>query len=72
MPLDRVKDAVTGLVRGCKEFGVQFANEFPTIYHAGNVQDVRQQIINASKKAGYTPQTPPEFVVTFVRTGLQS
>lgn len=66
MPLEQVKDAITGFVKGCKEFGITFASDFPTIYHAGNVQDVKQQLINACKKAGYSPQAPPELVVTFV------
>ena len=68
MPLAQVQDAVTGLVTGCKELGIQFAIERPTIYHAGNVQNVREQFVSASKKAGYGPQNPPELVVTFVCT----
>jgi eukaryotic translation initiation factor 2C len=70
MPLAQVQDAIGGFVKGCKEFGISFANERPTIYHAGNVQDVKAQFVNACKKAGYSPQTPPELVVTYVSSVL--
>lgn len=67
MPVDQVRDSLRGFIKGCKDFGIIFENEQPTIHHAGNVMNVKEQLVAACKKAGYGPQTPPELVVTYVR-----
>jgi hypothetical protein len=72
MPVAQTRDALTGFIKGCKEFGITFANEQPCILHVGNTQQVKEAIIACSKKAGYQPSTPPNLVVTFVRTRLQA
>lgn len=70
MPMAQVRDALVGFIKGCKDFGITFGTETPAVLHVGpNAPDARLAIVNASKKAGYTPQTPPNLVVTFVSMG---
>lgn len=67
MPTAQVQNAIGGFIKACKAFGMTFGTEQPTIFHAGDTQEVMAAIVQGSKKAGYGPQNPPDLVVTYVR-----
>lgn len=70
-PLQMAQGSVTALARACRDFGINIENPQPTIFYAGDTMDVRGAFMETARRAGFSPNTPPQLIVTYVSSIMQ-